>query len=89
VKEKLPLSSKEDFNSGLDVRQDKKENDSPTNNSNKTSLYFECYYCQFKTDMKSDYERHVVQVHPKKQCYPGKVELDRLGIGGKGKSWEI
>jgi hypothetical protein len=27
VKEKLPLSSKENFNSGLDVRQDKKEND--------------------------------------------------------------
>jgi len=39
--------------------------------------------------MKADYERHVVQAHPKKQCYPGKVELDRLGIGGKGKSWEI
>ena len=40
-------------------------------------------------DIKLDYERHVVQAHPKKQCYPGKVELDRLGIGGKGKSWEI
>jgi uncharacterized C2H2 Zn-finger protein len=58
---------------------------SPTNNTS----YFECYYCKFKTDMKADYERHVVQAHPKKQCYPGKVKLDRLGIGGKGKSWEI
>jgi len=89
VKEKLPLSSKENFNSVHDGEQDMKENGSSKDNTNNTSLYFECYYCPFKIDIKLDYERHVVQAHPKKQCYPGKVELDRLGIGGKGKSWEI
>jgi hypothetical protein len=30
--------------------------------------------------MKSNYERHVVQAHPKGQCYPSKMELARLGI---------
>jgi uncharacterized C2H2 Zn-finger protein len=91
VKEKLPLSSQENFSLGLDSEQDKIEDGTTNNNNNgnDTGSYFECYYCQFMTDIKLDYERHVVQAHPKKQCYPGKVELDRLGIAGKGKSWEI
>ena len=89
MKEKLPLSSQENFSSGLDSEKDRKENGSSIDNTNNTSLYFECYYCQFKTDIKPDYERHVIEAHPKKQCCPGKVELDRLGIGEKGKSWEI
>jgi hypothetical protein len=95
VKEILPLSNQENFSLGSSDEQKKKEdgttidNNNNNNNANNTSLYFECYYCQFKTDIKLDYERHVVQAHPKKQCYPGKAELDRLGIGGKRKSWEI
>jgi hypothetical protein len=68
VKEKLPLSSQENFNPGLDGDKDKKENGSPSNNTNNNSLHFECYYCQFKTDIKPDYERHVVQAHPKKSA---------------------
>jgi hypothetical protein len=80
LKEKLPLSSIENFNSILNGNRDNKETDGPTNNTNNTLLDFECYYCEFKTDMKSNYERHVVQAHPKGQCYPSKMELARLGI---------
>jgi hypothetical protein len=53
---------------GFDGDKDKKENGSPSNNTNNNSLHFECYYCQFKTDIKPDYERHVVQAHPKKSA---------------------
>jgi len=27
--------------------------------------------------------------HPKRPAYPSKVDLDRLGIHGQGKKWEI
>ena len=55
----IPLSSIENFNSILNGNRDNKETDGPTNNTNNTLLDFECYYCEFKTEMKSNYERHV------------------------------
>jgi hypothetical protein len=51
---------------------------------------FECYYCDiFKTDIKEDYERHVVLKHPGKPYYPSRAYLDRFGLDAKGKDWEI
>jgi hypothetical protein len=51
---------------------------------------FWCYYCSnFRTNVKVDYERHVIIVHPKKPAYPCKLDLDRLAIEAKGKEWEI
>jgi hypothetical protein len=50
---------------------------------------FECYRCQFKTEIKSEYEKHVLAKHPRMLCYPNRADLERLGIAGKGKSWEI
>jgi hypothetical protein len=55
------------------------------------NLLYSCYYCDnFETNIKQDYERHVVLKHPGgKLCYPSKVDLEILGIEGKGKEWEI
>jgi hypothetical protein len=51
---------------------------------------FDCYYCDgYQGDIEADYERHVVLKHPRKQAYPSKVDLENLGIHGKGKEWEI
>ena len=54
------------------------------------NLAFSCYYCSnFQTNVKGDYEHHVIIVHPKKPAYPCKLDLDRLAIEAKGKEWEI
>ena len=54
------------------------------------NLAFSCYYCSnFQTNVKGDYEHHVISVHPKKPSYPSKPDLKRLGIEAKGKEWEI
>jgi hypothetical protein len=51
---------------------------------------FECYYCKvFHTNIKEDYERHVISDHPGKLCYPSRADLARLGLEPKGKDWEI
>ena len=51
---------------------------------------FSCYYCSnFQTNVKGDYEHHVIIVHPKKPAYPCKLDLDRLAIEAKGKEWEM
>ena len=58
---------------------------------NNTKLYmYSCYYCNsYQTDLEKNYERHVILTHPKRPAYPSKVDLDRLGIHGQGKKWEI
>jgi hypothetical protein len=51
---------------------------------------FDCYYCDsYQSDTEADYERHVVLKHPKKQAYPSRADLEKLGIRGKGREWEI
>jgi hypothetical protein len=51
---------------------------------------FSCYYCSnFQTNVKRDYEHHVIFIHPKKPSYPSKSDLTRLEIEAKGKEWEI
>lgn len=51
---------------------------------------FESYHCDsFQTNVKENYERHVILKHPGKPVYPSKAALARLGMEGKGKEWEI
>jgi hypothetical protein len=42
-----------------------------------------------KLTWKKSYERHVILTHPKRPAYPSKVDLERLGLHGQGKRWEI
>ena len=39
-----------------------------------------CYHNTYQTDLEKNYER---------PAYPSKVDLERLGIQGQGKRWEI
>jgi proteasome lid subunit RPN8/RPN11 len=56
---------------------------------NDTSIY-DCYYCtSFKTDIKKDYEKHVVFTHPERPCYPSKADLEKLRLKAQAKDWEI
>ena len=51
---------------------------------------YSCYYCNtYQTHLEKNYERHVILTHPKRPAYPSKVDLERLGIQGQGKRWEI
>jgi hypothetical protein len=57
--------------------------DDPKSNN----FLFPCYYCDYHSNVKDDYERHVVLKHPGKLAYPGKAYLERLGIEPKGKMY--
>ena len=50
---------------------------------------FDCYYCNYKTNIDKEYERNVITRHPNKLCYPSKTDFEKLSIVAKGKSWEI
>ena len=47
-----------------------------------------CYYCAYQTNIKEEYERHVVLKHPKKPAFPGKADMESLGLSPKGNKWE-
>jgi len=51
---------------------------------------FICYVpnCKFGTNNKRNYERHVVTNHHRTLCYPGKVDLKRLGWSAQSRKWE-
>lgn len=51
-------------------------------------ILLECYYCDFGTVFKPEYEQHVIQEHPGKPAYPSVIELKAMNIEPKGKSWE-
>ena len=54
------------------------------------NFMYSCYYCNsYQTDLERNYERHVILTHPKRPAYPSKVDLERLGIQGQEKRWEI
>jgi hypothetical protein len=60
------------------------------NSGNTTSTYgFSCYYCDFNTNSKDDYEKHIVVYHPKKPGYPNLEDLKKSGLKPQGKSWEV
>jgi hypothetical protein len=54
-------------------------------------IEYECYYCKdkFVTHQKYKYERHVITSHPKKLCYPGKVDIAINKVSPQGKFWEV
>jgi hypothetical protein len=48
-----------------------------------------CYYCKaFGWIDKNAYQKHVLQKHPGKPCYPGIPEMKLYLISPKGMSWE-
>jgi predicted transcriptional regulator len=53
--------------------------------------YIECYHCDIlQTDIKKDYESHVINKHGLGHpCFPSKTDLEKLGLKPQGKSWEI
>ena len=53
---------------------------------------FQCYTldCDFVTDDKKLYERHVVTCHyGKGLCYPGRIDIKMRGWTAQGRKWEI
>jgi hypothetical protein len=48
---------------------------------------YPCYYCDYRTNNKDDYEHHVVLIHDK-PAYPNKVEIEKMGLKLQGKDWE-
>jgi hypothetical protein len=52
-------------------------------------LGYSCYYCDYKTEYKERYERHVINKHGLGHpCYPSKADIERLGLKAQGKDWE-
>jgi hypothetical protein len=50
-----------------------------------------CYYCdkEFNGFGKKDYEKHVLNTHPRKMCYPGLADIKKYGLERQGQNWEI
>jgi len=50
-----------------------------------------CYYCEecFDGIGKQGYEKHVLNKHPEKPCYPGLADIEHYGLKRQGKDWEI
>jgi hypothetical protein len=56
----------------------------------KQEFRYQCYYCDFNTDNKDDYERHVINKHGSGHpCYPSKPDIEKLGLKPQGQKWEI
>ena len=51
--------------------------------------YYSCYYCDYKTDNKDHYERHIILRHDHCHAYPNKAEIEKRGLKPQGKGWEI
>ena len=50
---------------------------------------YNCYYCdKYQTNIKVDFEIHVLQKHWPKLGYPNKASLEKMGILAKNKPWE-
>jgi len=60
---------------------------STTNNDNGESNIF-CYYCSYQTKIIEKYELHVVLKRPKKPAFPGKADMESLGLSPKGNKRE-
>lgn len=49
-----------------------------------------CYYCNFENfKNRYEYQKHVLNSHPRKLCYPGKIELKEQKLEAQGCMWEI
>ena len=56
--------------------------------SNNNVEEFTCYYCDYGTYVKEDYERHVANIHHL-PAYPNKAEIEKRGLKPQDKGWEI
>ena len=66
-------------------KESRKEDEDNVNNE-----LYECYYCnKFAATSEVEYQKHVLNSHPRKRLYPSLSELDELRIKPKGKRWEI
>jgi hypothetical protein len=41
---------------------------------------FSCYYCDYKTDITEDYERHNISNHSGRPAYPNEAEIEKIGL---------
>ena len=57
--------------------------------NNKNLEDYSCYYCDYRTNNKDDYEQHVIIKHPGRPAYLNKAEIEKRGLKPQGKSWEI
>lgn len=49
-----------------------------------------CYYCDInKFTNRYEYQKHVLNKHPSKLCYPGQIELKLLSLQSQNMPWEI
>lgn len=46
---------------------------------------YSCYYCDYKTDNKHYYERHIILKHNHCPAYPNKSEIEKRGLKPQGK----
>jgi hypothetical protein len=53
--------------------------------------FVHCYYCDeyFDAMRKEGYEKHVLNKHPEKPCYPGLADIEKHSLAAKGMWWEI
>ena len=74
------------YNNPTEVSSDEYCPTSPT--IEVASDQYHCYYCPYQAKNIKEYERHVVLKHPKKPAYPGKADMQSLGLSPKGNKWE-
>jgi hypothetical protein len=49
-----------------------------------------CYYCALENfENRYEYQKHVLNSHPRKLCYPGKIELKDQKLEAQACLWEI
>jgi hypothetical protein len=50
--------------------------------------YYSCYYCDYNTNNKDHYERHIILRHDHCIAYPNMAEIEKRGLKPQGKDWE-
>jgi hypothetical protein len=65
--------------------QETEEKEQGTSNSNLED--YSCYYCDYETNDKGEYENHVVITHDR-PAYPNKAEIEKRGLKPQSKDWE-
>jgi hypothetical protein len=54
-----------------------------------TLLSYNCYYCDYCTDDKHDYQHHTINKHGLRHpCYPSGADIDKLKLKPQDKEWE-
>ena len=82
-----PVGRTEQYSAHSEEKIQEKEQGT-TNNNLEDYLCYSCYYCDYKTDNKDHYERHVILRHDNCPAYPNKAEIEKRGLKRQGKDWE-